>query len=151
MNQHSEERIQKLHPVFADRVRQLITDLQRGGLTVECVQGLRTYAEQDALYAQGRLRQGPIVTNAKGGQSYHNFAVAADLCPFVNGQPAWELNSAFNKIGLEAERLGLEWGGRWPRFPDRPHVQLAQVPPLIICRDLYKLGGLERVWQAVKI
>jgi hypothetical protein len=42
------------------------------------VQGVRTFAEQDALYAQGRTRKGLRVTNAKGGQSYHNYGLAAD-------------------------------------------------------------------------
>lgn len=151
MNLHSQERLRKVYPLLADRVIDLIRNLAAQGHTVEVVQGLRTYAEQDMLYAQGRTRKGPKVTNAKGGQSYHNFGVAVDLCPFVNGQPAWELESVFDKIGEEAEKLGLEWGGRWPKFSDRPHVQLAKLPPLAICRNLYAQAGIEKVWQAIVI
>lgn len=149
MNQSSEARLAKVHPVLATKVRELITALGDTGLTVEVVQGLRTYEEQDMLFAQGRTRKGPKVTNAKGGQSNHNFGLAVDLCPFVNGQPAWELESAFDRIGAEAARLGLEWGGNWPKFPDRPHVQLANAPSLMICRKIYESGGLARLWERV--
>ncbi|WP_412693869.1 M15 family metallopeptidase [Clostridium sp. AF22-10] len=36
------------------------------GITVAIGETLRTVAEQDALYAQGRTKPGNIVTNAKG-------------------------------------------------------------------------------------
>lgn len=40
--------------------------------------GFRTFEEQDDLYKQGRETGGPIVTNARGGQSAHNYASASD-------------------------------------------------------------------------
>lgn len=48
--------------------------------------GFRSGAVQDALYAQGRTTPGPIVTNAKGGQSAHNYGLAIDVYPIINGQ-----------------------------------------------------------------
>src|SRR5688572_8244426 len=47
--------------------------MQRKGVVVRIISGTRTYAEQDALYAKGRTRPGPKVTNAQGGFSNHNF------------------------------------------------------------------------------
>nr|WP_295770097.1 M15 family metallopeptidase [Rhodoferax sp.] len=40
---------------------------------------MRSCAEQDALYAQGRTAPGNKVTNAKSGDSNHNFGIAFDI------------------------------------------------------------------------
>jgi peptidoglycan L-alanyl-D-glutamate endopeptidase CwlK len=145
----SNERLAKVHPLLAEKVRQLCETLARDGLDIQVVQGLRTFAEQDALFAQGRTKAGPKVTNARGGQSNHNFGLAVDVCPFVNGKPQWEDNATFQKIGKEAKLLKLEWGGDWVKFNDRPHVQL---PGLSMkdCNTIYNKSGrvLQRVWDA---
>ncbi len=146
MNRHSEERLKKVHPELARRVRLIVARLAKDNYTIEVVQGLRTYAEQDALYAQGRTLTGKKVTNARGGQSNHNFGLAVDLCPFIDGQPFWEAsNLIWQRIGDEAERVGLEWGGNW-KCVDKPHVQLStmSVPQ---CRELFQRGGLPLVWK----
>lgn len=151
MNEHSKRRLSQVHPELARRVTSLIESLVQQGLTVEIVQGLRTFAEQDGLFAQGRTMPGKRVTNARGGQSNHNYGLAVDLCIFVNGKPNWEApQREWQMIGVAAERLGLEWGGRW-KFVDLPHVQL-QGLSLAQCQSLYKQGGLPLVWErAAKI
>jgi peptidoglycan LD-endopeptidase CwlK len=148
MNQASQNRLQKVHPELAKRVTELIEALTTQGHTIEVVQGLRTFAEQDELYKQGRTKPGQVVTNAKGGQSNHNYGLAVDLCPFVNGKPQWNDNQTFVLIGSEAVRRGLEWGGAWKKFIDKPHVQL---PGLTVnqCLALFKKGGLEKVWASI--
>jgi hypothetical protein len=146
MNPTSEKRLEKVHPELAKRIRDLIEAFAQRGTQVEVVQGLRTFAEQDALFAQGRTKPGPRVTNAKGGQSNHNYGLAVDLCPFVNGKPDFSANSTFVAIGGEAVKRGLEWGGNWKKFIDKPHVQL---PGMTIaeCSRLFKKGGLDAVWM----
>ncbi len=148
MNNASLNRLKKVHPRLAARVTALIESLAAQGMTVEVVQGLRTFAEQDELYKQGRTKPGQVVTKAKGGQSNHNYGLAVDVCPFVNGKPQWNDNASFVRIGAEAARQGLEWGGSWKKFIDKPHVQLGglTVPQ---CLALYKKGGLENVWAKV--
>lgn len=90
------------------------------------------------------------MTRAKGGQSEHNFGVAVDVVPFENGKPNWNVsNLVWIQIGTEAEVMGLEWGGRWKKFLDRPHIQLP-APPVIRLFGLYKQGGLPAVWSAVE-
>ncbi|MGH9930463.1 MAG: M15 family metallopeptidase [Pyrinomonadaceae bacterium] len=148
MNNASQNRLSKVHPKLAKGVTALIEALAAQGLTVEVVQGLRTFAEQDALYAQGRKKPGQIVTNAKGGQSNHNYGLAVDLCPFVNGKPQWNDNAGFLRIGAEAAKQGLEWGGNWKKFIDKPHVQVGGLT-LAQCSALYKKGGLANVWASV--
>jgi len=140
MDSRSEEKLAKVHPLLAERVRKLV------GLTaldLRVVQGLRTYAEQDALF-----HQKPKVTNARGGFSNHNFGLAVDLCPFKNDKPDWNDAEAFNEIGKYVHEMGgLEWGGDW-KFVDRPHVQLPGLT-VSLCRSLYERGGLELVWKRV--
>ena len=104
---------------------------------VRIVQGLRTFPEQDALYAQGRTTPGPIVTNAKGGASLHNYGLAFDFALLYdrdnNGsyeQLSWSLTEDIDadkkKDWLEVveffETLGWGWGGRW-KTKDNPHLE----------------------------
>ena len=76
----TQDRISKLHPSVRDEVTKIIEEINTKFLTgrakVRIAQGLRTFAEQDALYAQGRTKPGKKVTNAKGGQSVHNYGFA---------------------------------------------------------------------------
>ena len=139
MNNASQQRLTKVHPELATRVKSLIESLAEQGHVIEVVQGLRTFAEQDELFRQGRSKPGQVVTNAKGGQSNHNYGLAVDLCPFVNNKPKWD---------AEATKRGLEWGGNWKKFIDKPHVQL---PGLTVtqCFSIFKENGLQGVWDAV--
>ncbi|QYF95753.1 M15 family metallopeptidase [Massilia sp. PAMC28688] len=77
---------------------------------------------QDAIYAQGRTKPGPKVTNAKGGQSAHQFRCAFDFVPTVNGKAMWNDAKAYDTCGKIAEALGFEWGGRYTNV-DKPHCQ----------------------------
>lgn len=149
MNQASINRLAKVHPILATRVRALIDGLAAKGYPFEVVQGLRTYAEQDALYAQGRTKPGKIVTRAKGGQSNHNFGMACDIAPVRNGTIDWNWRQAFLAINHEAEKAGLLWGGDWSKFVDLPHVELPG-PSIKESQILFKKGGLEAVWKEAK-
>lgn len=141
MDSHSEEKLSKVHPLLAERVWKVIDALKP--VEYRIVQGLRTYAEQDALFAKR-----PKVTNARGGQSNHNFGLAVDLCPLVDGEFTWNSESLFNDIGIEVHRIGgLEWGGDW-KFVDRPHVQLPGLT-VSLCQSLYDKGGLPLVWRKI--
>ena len=77
---------------------------------------------QNALYAQGRTKPGKIVTNAAGGTSYHNYRVAFDVVPVVNGKAIWDDGKLWARIGAVGKLAGLEWGGEW-KFKDKPHFQ----------------------------
>lgn len=87
------------------------------------ISGTRTYAEQNALYAQGRTKPGKVVTNAKGGYSNHNFGIAFDIGLFRDGKYLAE-SPHYKTIGPVGESVGLSWGGRWTKFADTPHYEL---------------------------
>ena len=120
----SEKNLATLEPVTARIVRELVRRLQAEGLNFKVTSGTRTWAEQTRLYAQGRTAKGNKVTNAKAGQSWHNFGVAADLTAFdrAGKRPKWD-GAEYDRMGAIAQELGLEWGGAWRKFKDRPHVQ----------------------------
>lgn len=82
----------------------------------------RDYESQNALYAQGRTKPGDIVTNARGGYSWHNFQVAFDVVPVINGVAIWNNNILWRDIGEIGKECDLEWGGDW-QFVDKPHFQ----------------------------
>jgi peptidoglycan L-alanyl-D-glutamate endopeptidase CwlK len=149
MDQATENRLKNVHPELARRVTLLLVNFAIKGVEMRVTQGLRTYAEQDAIFAQGRNgHKGKIVTNAKGGQSFHNFGIAVDLCPFVDGKARFDDEKAFDSIGEEALIVGLEWGGNWKKIKDRPHIQLGGIS-IKECQALYSKGGLKAVWAEV--
>lgn len=118
------------------------------GYELRVSQGLRTWGEQDKLYAQGRTRPGKKVTNARGGQSYHNYGLAFDLVFVVNGKISWD-EKLYRNIGRWAKEVGLDWGGNW-RFRDLPHCQLPGMTSIKALRETYNQhGGGEKGIRAV--
>lgn len=115
-------KIDDLQPVVAAMCREFIKRCDEAGIDVIITSTLRTMKEQEALYAQGRTKAGPRVTNAKPGQSWHNWGCAFDYVPIKNGKADWNNILTFAKCGEIAEAIGLEWGGRW-KMKDYPHCQ----------------------------
>lgn len=127
------ERLNKIDSRIAERMRNVITIAHSMGIYVIITQGLRTIAEQNALYAQGRTKPGKVVTNAKGGYSFHNFGLAVDfaIVDSTGKTVYWDTNADTNKdgqkdwyqVGKIGKDQGLEWGGDWTSFKDIPHFQ----------------------------
>lgn len=115
----SEKRLFSLHPAIRKDVRRFINHAEDEGILLRITSGTRSMDEQTALYNQGRTTPGKIVTNAKAGQSYHNYGLAFDVVEIAKGQGLWE-NPRWEEIGRMGESFGFDWGGRW-RSPDRPH------------------------------
>ena len=114
--------INDLTPATKALAQKLIDACAAAGVPIKLVCTYRSAAEQDAEYAKGRTAPGQIVTNLKGGQGIHETGQAFDIIP-VNGGYAAPL-ATWDKIGSIGEGLGLEWGGNWKSFKDRPHFQL---------------------------
>lgn len=150
-----------LYPPFAAQLVNFEAALKSAGLPFYPFMGLRTWQEQDALYAQGRTAPGKIVTNARGGDSWHCFGLAVDYVldgdtekPGV--QWSWNVKVDLNHDGRTdwldmaeiAEMCGLEAGAYWKSFPDLPHVQNRYGLSLMEAKELYRAGGLPAVWEA---
>ena len=113
---------QGLVPEFDAKLLTFERKLAAKGIRVMLTSGYRSSEEQDRLYATGRTKPGKIVTNARGGYSWHNFGLAADYAFVINGKVTW--NGPWDTFGKTARECGLEWGGGWTKFKDRPHVQM---------------------------
>lgn len=119
----SEKNILTLQEEVRPLARALVHKAAAAGIRIKIISGLRTYAEQDALYAQGRTAPGKKVTNAKGGYSNHNFGIAFDIGVF-EGNKYMEESPKYKAVGVLGMDLGLEWGGNWKTIVDEPHFQL---------------------------
>ena len=118
--------ITKLHPIAQEKARQLVSLCASNGLKISIGECVRTVAEQDKLYAQGRTTSGNKVTNAKGSSysSMHQWGVAFD---FIRNDGKGSYNDTdgfFTKVGKLGQSIGLEWGGSWKSLKDKPHFQL---------------------------
>ncbi|MCL5105693.1 MAG: M15 family metallopeptidase [Armatimonadetes bacterium] len=110
-----------LDPEFVERLNLFEARLKHRKIDVIMTCGYRSTQEQDDLYARGRTRPGRIVTNARGGDSWHNYGLAADYAFVIDGKVTWD--GHWSIFGILAKECSLEWGGSWRRFKDRPHVQ----------------------------
>jgi len=95
-------------------------------LLVTCT--YRCPADQSKLYAQGRSAHGPVVTDARAGDSLHQYRVAFDVVPMRNGKPVWgtlakQDADLWNQVGALGEKYSFEWAGRWKSFREMPHFQ----------------------------
>jgi len=130
----SAAKLRGLLPVVAAAASALIDRCYARGVPIVITQGLRTIAEQDALYAQGRTKPGKIVTNARGGYSNHNFGVAIDFALLTGDgrSVSWDTRldgdrdgvADWNEVVEEAKKLGFAWGGDWRTFKDMPHFEM---------------------------
>lgn len=128
MDKSTLDRIAKLHPSVREEMTTIINEcntLLNGRSQVRISQGLRTFAEQDALY-----NQRPRVTKAKGGQSIHNYGFAVDIVLIIDGKTAsWDVKKDWDNDGIadwdECVKVfakhGWSWGGSWSSFKDMPH------------------------------
>jgi len=115
--------IAQLHPKVAQMCLTFLSKCGEQGIDVIVTSTYRDNESQAALYAQGRTAPGSIVTNAKPGDSYHNWRVAFDFVPIVHGKAAWDDAELFTRCGVIAESVGLEWAGRWKKFKELAHCQ----------------------------
>lgn len=110
--------VDDLAPVVRARALAFVTECQRAGLDALIYCTLRTDEEQAGLFASGRTKPGPILTNAKPGESLHNpdgqgHAWAFDAVPLLGGKAIWTNQRAITLMGECGEFVGLDWAGRW--------------------------------------
>lgn len=107
-----------------ERVQRFLDSAKAAGIDLLVTSTYRDNDSQTALYAQGRTTPGKIVTNAKAGQSWHNYRCAVDVVPIVAGKPRWDVkDEVWQKVGALGKAAGLEWAGDWKRFKEYPHFQ----------------------------
>jgi peptidoglycan L-alanyl-D-glutamate endopeptidase CwlK len=135
------QRISLLHPKLRAEALAILQEIEAaltGRARFRIVSTLRTFSEQDALYAQGRTKSGAIVTNARAGQSNHNYGTSLDFALIIDkdGDGKFESTSWDTKGDYDEDKKadwievvaifkkhGWTWGGDWKTLVDMPHVE----------------------------
>lgn len=131
MDQLTIDRIAQAHPKIREELKQYYVEcnnLLPKGVRLRFAYVYRSIAEQNVLY-----NQRPKVTNAKGGQSIHNYSLAFDYVIMLDKDNngtfetiEWDLKSPYHKVVVDYfKSKGYEWGGDWKSFKDYPHFQKA--------------------------
>lgn len=102
------QRIEWIHPALRPEARTIYDKIEKAlsnqNMVCRFARTLSSFKEQDKIYNQGRYgNPGPIVTDARGGFSYHNYGLAIDVV-FVldkdkNGTyetPSWDFKGDFD-------------------------------------------------------
>lgn len=115
------ERIELLHPILRQEAKEIYAEICRrltGRAMCRFTFTLRTFAEQDEIYSQGRTKmgiackcngktnkegeclkhpKGLTVTKARGGQSFHNYGLAIDAALLID----IDGNGTFETLGSD--------------------------------------------------
>ncbi|WP_336773613.1 M15 family metallopeptidase [Paenibacillus sp. MMO-58] len=122
-----------LHPIVAEKADELVALTGKQGIKIMITDDFRSSEEQNALYKKGRSEPGQVVTNVKGGASYHNYGLAVDFALVKpDGDVIWDMEydgngngkSDWMEVVSAAKKLGFAWGGDWTSFKDYPHLQM---------------------------
>ena len=134
LGKRSLDTLKGIHP---DLVMVMHEAIKETPIDFTITDGVRTTAQQQALYAKGRTKPGAKVTNADGIKNKSNHQVksdgyghAVDLYPYINGKidfnDTHSLDIIAKHIKATANHMGISigWGGDWKGAWDKPHFEL---------------------------
>ncbi len=140
-DQRSEKNIATLVPNAQAQARAFLQAVLDAGIRARIIDGSRTFAQQDALFAKGRTKPGPKVTNARAGFSNHNFGIAWDIGIFSASDAYLDESPNYKKAGKIGRDSGLEWGGDWSGIVDEPHFQCKSSKTIAQMRSIVLANG----------
>lgn len=127
METTSIDRLNKLHPLVREIALKAYNEAVQAtpkGVHPFVTQTMRTFKESNDLFANGRTKPGAIVTNAKAGQSYHNYGLALDFVNMVNDKMVWKVDDNWMTVVNIFKKHGFKWGGDFKSIPDAPHFEM---------------------------
>lgn len=143
--------LEALAPEFLARLARVFEEMVRAGHDPFVFESLRSHERQEYLFGFGRSYddgRGIVTNSGSGFETWHFYGLAVDI---VSSQNLWNAPVAFwRDLGAAVRRYGLAWGGDWPNFPDKPHVQFGPpMPqsPTASTVDLFRAGGNAAVWK----
>jgi len=142
-------KLSDLVPKVALIVEKFIEACREAGYEIIVTCTYRDDESQNALYAIGRTIKGECVTaqrpmgrtvtNAKGGESFHQYKVAIDIVVLRHGKAVWDTSGdgiddnpaddetdnleLWQRVGAIGESVGLTWAGRWVKMKEYAHFQ----------------------------
>lgn len=140
------ERLNHLHPLIRESAITAYKEAVKKtpvGVHPFINETFRSYQRSNELYAQGRTKPGPIVTNAKGGYSWHNFRLAIDFYLLIKGKAVWSVDKNWLIVVDCFKKQGFTWGGDWKSFKDYPHFEKTGKLKLSDARQLNNTGQID--------
>lgn len=135
MSRYRADDVDLLLPSFAIVVRRLLAAMTARGFDPVPFDALRT-PKESAKYA------------ARGVGSKDSMHLYGAACDVICGQHGWDCKrhkcSFFASLGIEAEKLGLTWGGRFKTRYDAPHVQACTVAQQNAVRSIADWGERDK-------
>lgn len=124
----------KLNPAVKYAAEKLVVRCYERGVEIRITWGYRSAAQQQEMYNQGRTAASKakgekVVTQAKPGESNHNYGLAIDFV-LIKGGYDMTADNDFDGIAdwievvTQAKLLGFAWGGDWKSFKDYPHFEM---------------------------
>lgn len=133
-----------LYPPFRAQLLRALDEAKCAGIPFQVFETFRSRARQKHLYDKGRTTAGPRVTNAKPGQSFHQYGIAADLVLWIDGRWSWSETHLYRQAGPIFEKNGMQWLGR--TSGDLVHYQMRNMD-IDVLKTMYQATGFEGVWQ----
>ena len=137
-----------LHPVVARKLADALVVCHGKNLNVYLFEGMRLPERQDFLYESGRTLPGKIITNAKGGSSFHQYGLAGDLV-FKDEHGHWSWDGDYEAVGKIMTAAGFEWGKSFKGFPELDHFQMVWGLDIEEAIRLHQKAGMRGVWQRI--
>lgn len=123
------DRINLLHPSIREDVKKWYLEINKKlpkGVRLRFTHTYRSIEEQNKLF-----NQRPKVTNARGGQSIHNYGLAFDIVILFdkdnNGTfetASFKVDKYWLQVAEFFKSKGFVWGGDWKSFKDYPHFEV---------------------------
>jgi peptidoglycan L-alanyl-D-glutamate endopeptidase CwlK len=121
-------RIEKAHPIIREELKQQYLEINNKlprGVRLRFSHVYRSISEQNRLFEKR-----PKITNAKGGQSIHNYGLAFDIVILFDKDKdgtfesaSWNQDQYWMRVVVYFKSKGYEWGGDWKSFKDAPHFE----------------------------
>ena len=109
----------QLHPDLQAIIPEFLRRCRAAGREVRITDCYRNAAEQQDCINRG-------TTRCYFPNSPHNWMLAFDFCR-NDGKGAYNNSDGFfDEVGRIGQSMGLQWGGAWTDFVDKPHLQLAK-------------------------
>jgi peptidoglycan L-alanyl-D-glutamate endopeptidase CwlK len=140
-----------LHPLLHERFEAALTTLSRSVPGIRAFETYRSLNRQAFLFAKGRTTEGPIVTKATPGYSWHSYGLAVDVAVYTPADPdnhvkanwSWDFDKELVKEAMLLH--GLELG---PPF-EACHFQLTGGLKIEEAYQLTRSHGMLELWLAV--
>lgn len=149
--------ITHLDPALQSLCRQFLINCHTDGINAIITETYRSSADQDAYYAHGRTLSGHIITNARGGQSPHNYTLpdgspgskAFDFAIVgADGILDWDAsNTSWQHAIKIGETLGLVSGSTFHSIKDSSHMELPNWKIISLPLSNISLTNQNNVWN----